>query len=259
MIGKILFIFYVICIGCAVPVSIGVKHAVKNNKLVWADSVNLLLAREIELACMMDNCIPISESIGSGTSFIIDHVGDRSIIMTAAHLCKDPKNYGQSSAGGLELTNVFEMGVIRGDTFYEFKEILYNNSLNDICIFTTTYIPGKKARIARWAPTYGDKIWSIGAPAGYFPESAKPIAHGFFSGDAQRVVNPKLMIGFYNFSMPTIPGMSGSPIYNDSGEVIGIVSAVHYRWHMISYSPTHEQIINAIEVAMIKLESQDLE
>ena len=259
MIGKILFIFYVIYLGCAVPVSIGMRHNERNNKLVWADSVNLLLARELQLACLMGNCVPISESIGSGTSFIIDHVEDKTIVMTAAHLCKNPEEYGQSGVDGVELKNILEMGVVRGDGFFESKKILYNNPINDICIFSVDAMAGYKAPIARMAPRYGDKIWSIGAPAGYFPESAKPITHGFFSGEAERAVDPTFKAGFYNFSMPTIPGMSGSPIFNDNGEVVGIVSAVHYKWHMISYSPTHKQIVEAVDIAMTKLKNQDLE
>lgn len=259
MIGNILFIFYAIWLGCAVPVAVSVKHLEKNNKLVWADSVNLLLARELQLACLMGNCIPISESVGSGTSFIIDHIEDKTIVMTAAHLCKNPEEYGQSGVDGVELKNVLEMGVVRGEMFYQSREILYNNETNDICIFSVPLMNGYKAPIARNPPEYGDKIWSIGAPAGYFPESAKPITHGFFSGDAERALDPTLNVGFYNFSMPTIPGMSGSPIFNDSGEVVGIVSAVHYKWHMISYSPTHQQIVDAVEEAITKLKNQDLE
>ena len=57
--------------------------------------------------------------------------------------------------------------------------------------------------------------------------------------------------------MPTVGGMSGSPIINESGEVVGIVSAVNVDWHMVSYSPTLEQIKDAIETATLKLESQN--
>ena len=256
MIAKFLFLFYIISLGCAIPMGIGVKHAYQQNKLVWADSVNLLAAREMELACVMDNCIPISESIGSGTSFVIDHIGEKSIIMTAAHLCQPRDGFGQSNANimGAEMVTSFEVGIIWNQQLILTNEILYNNIEDDICILTIPRIHTATARIAKDNPDYGDIVWSIGAPAAYFPESAKPITHGHFSGEASRVLFDNSMMGFYNMSMPTVQGMSGSPIFNDDGEVVGIVSAVQVDWHMICYSPTLDQIKEAIKTAYEVLE-----
>ena len=259
MITKFLFLFYIISLGCAVPIGIGVKHAYQKNKLVWADSVNLLAAREQELACVLDNCITISESIGSGTSFVIDHMKDKSIVMTAAHLCQPRTDFGQSNVNvmGAELVTNFEIGLIWNRQLVLVDEVLYNNADNDICIVTIPRIQTAEAKIAKHNPDYGDIVWSIGAPAAYFPESAKPITHGHFSGEASRMLFDNSMMGFYNMSMPTVQGMSGSPIFNDKGEVVGIVSAVQADWHMICYSPTLEQIKVAINIAYEALESKD--
>ena len=57
--------------------------------------------------------------------------------------------------------------------------------------------------------------------------------------------------------MPTVGGMSGSPIVDHRGRVIGLVSAVHSEWHLLSFSPTLEQITAAKESAVLKLSSQN--
>ncbi len=71
------------------------------------------------------------------------------------------------------------------------------------------------------------------------------------------MLNDSTIMGFYNMSMPTVQGMSGSPIFNDDGEVVGIVSAVQVDWHMICYSPTLEQIKEAIEAAYKVIEGTE--
>jgi S1-C subfamily serine protease len=208
----------------------------------------------------MDNCITISEASASGTGFIIDHNKDNTIVMTAAHLCESTKNVRQSSIINFEITeirNTHEMGIIKNQQLILSQQILYNDPVTDVCVFKIPRVDGEKVRIAKGAPRYGDKIWSIGAPVGFFPESSKPLVSGHYAGGAERSMKNDPSLGFYNFSMPTVPGMSGSPIFNNNGEVIGIVSAVHSDWHMICFSPTHDQIIKAIEAAKIALKNQE--
>jgi S1-C subfamily serine protease len=79
------------------------------------------------------------------------------------------------------------------------------------------------------------------------PDSAKPISRGVFSGEAIRRHPMTDPTAFATYSMPTVQGMSGSPIMDSQGRVIGIVSAVHSDWHMVSFSPTLDQIKWAID------------
>ena len=260
MISNFLFFSYLVFMSCSIPLSIGLQHSYKKNKLAWADSVVFVATRRIQLVCANDSdmCMPVDQNFGAGTSFVIDKYDGNSMIMTAAHLCYDYSgDYPQSVMDGLAtLRSKFDMSIIVGEEMTIVDNILVLDIKNDICIFTVPVDVGREMPISRSNPRYGDVVWSIGAPAGYFPESAKPITRGIFSGEARRAYEDGTTIEFFNFSMPTVGGMSGSPIINESGEVVGIVSAVNVDWHMVSYSPTLEQIKDAIETATLKLKSQ---
>ncbi len=246
MLTNIFFYCYMIFLGCAIPVSIGVKHGMKNEKLEWADSVMFIVSREMQLLCFDNNCAPVDESIGVGTSFIIDIQQDKTTLMTAAHLCEPRTTIDEAPLEIMGLFETkFEMAVIHREDMIEVSDIIYFDRETDICIFTVPEMIGRELKISKTDPRYGDGVWSIGAPTGYFPQSAKPITRGLFSGRALRTDKDGNYIEFFNFNMPTIGGMSGSPIINKKGEVVGMVSAVNQDWHLISYSPTLYQILKA--------------
>ena len=55
-----------------------------------------------------------------------------------------------------------------------------------------------------------------------------PLVEGYYSG-----YTSTQMI----FTCPAIGGSSGSPIFNKTGELVGMVSAVHTRYPIVSMSP----------------------
>ena len=256
MITNFLFVCYMIFMSCSLPVSIGLQTAYKSHKLAWADSVIYVATRQMHLVCIEEQCMPVDQSYGAGTSFVIDKVDGKSILMTAAHLCY-PYNAGQQSPlselGILETR--FDLSIVLGESLLIVQEILVLDVENDICVFSVPVDIGREMPISRKDPRYGDNVWTIGAPAGYFPESAKPITRGTFSGEAERRMENGSLNPFFNFTMPAVGGMSGSPIINEHGEVVGIVSAVNSDWHLISFSPTLDQIKDSIDLAMEKLNS----
>lgn len=254
MFSNILFLLYVVFISCAVPVSIGINHSYKKNKSIWAHSIFYVATRQVELLCLEPtSCFPVSEKFGAGTSFVIDYIDNSTIMMSAAHLCEP---YYAPDPVGLELNlpleTKFELGISQGEYLLLVENILFLDTDADICVFSVPVLLGVKLDFADKSPNYGENVWSIGAPTGYFPETAKPITQGLFSGDAERRIEGGEYFPFSNFNMPTVPGMSGSPIINENGQVVGLVSAVNYEWHMISYSPTLEQLQNAKHQAIEK-------
>ena len=259
MISNFLFFSYLVFMSCSIPLSVGLQHSYKKSKTAWAASVVYVATRSTQALCVSDTnmCIPLEQSYGAGTSFVIDKIDEHTVIMTAAHLCYAYREIPpQSIMDGLgTIDTKFEMGIVIEEELFPVNNILFLDIQNDICISVPVNI-GREMPISRSNPRYGDNVWSVGAPAGYFPESAKPITRGMFSGEAKRISPDGTDIEFFNFSMPTIGGMSGSPIINQSGELVGIVSAVNTDWHMISYSPTLNQIKEAIKTAILKLESQ---
>ena len=261
MFSNILFLLYLVFIGCAIPISVGINHGYKTNKINWAHSVYYLTTRQAQLVCIDDeNCIPIGESYGAGTSFVLEYIGHNTIMMTAAHLCREyevPVDEMFKDMPNIETK--FEVGIFLEGYVLVIQDILYVDEQTDICVFSVPELLGVPSEFAKRSPRYGDTVWSIGAPAGYFPPSAKPITQGMFSGEAERALGEDYYIAFSNFNMPTIPGMSGSPIFNKNGDVVGLVSAVNVQWHMISYSPTLAQLKKAEEEAIAKFKLSLLE
>lgn len=242
--------------SCSLPISIGIQHAYKNHKLGWADSVVFVATRQLRLLCVEEQCVPLGQSIGAGTSFVIDKIDGQTIMMTAAHLCYALERQPQSLSDGIgNLETIFDLSIVIGDSMMIVEKVLVIDVENDICIFSVPINIGREMPIANRDPAYGDRVWSIGAPAGYFPDSAKPITQGIFSGEAERRYPDGTRENFFNFSMATVGGMSGSPIISNNGELVGIVSAVNSEWHMISFSPTLDQIKESIAIAMERLNS----
>lgn len=266
MISNILFIIYLSFMSCSIPMSIGIKYGYESSKLVWADSVMLVATRETQNACSVtegvETCIPIGSVYGSGTAFVIDTVGENTVFMTAAHLCSrrsvNEDQYPTSSGEtGLTEKITYEFGIIMGENIALVNNVLFYDEVDDICVFAIPALIGKQPlKMAKNVPNYGDDVWTIGAPVGYFTNTAKPITRGSYSGDSYRIVLG-FNVSYSNYTMPTVGGMSGSPIVDHRGRVIGLVSAVHSEWHLLSFSPTLEQITAAKESAVLKLSSQN--
>lgn len=259
MFSNILFLFYLIFISCAVPVSVGINHSYKKDKSMWARSVFYVATRQTEQLCLGDeNCFLVADSFGAGTSFVIGYNDNVTIMMSVAHLCEPAILTAKKGAIESLPTEIkFQIGIIQGERLLLVNDILFIDNKSDVCVFTVPVLLGGGLDLAIKSPKYGEQVWSIGAPVGYFPETAKPITHGLYSGSAEKLLEDGKYLPFSNFNMPTVPGMSGSPIINKNGKVVGLVSAVSHDWHMISYSPTLEQIKLAKEMAFKKIKSKD--
>lgn len=257
MISTFLFNLYFVSTVLAVPIGIGAKIGTDRNKEVWSQSVFQIVNRIQEQICIGAMCTSVGEGFASGTAFVIGYSEDRTVFMSAAHLCNQYDVWESNPDNITQTLRSSHMYIAHDKKLYEAgKTILYKNTGNDICIFIVDHKLGRKLKIAKKSPKYAQQIWTIGAPAGFFPESAKPINSGYFSGKAIRYDLDDLSVEFFNFSLATKQGMSGSPIMDASGRVVGIVSAVHSEWHMICFSPTLAQIIEAHGIALQSLDPE---
>ena len=251
MIAKFLLIFYWLALGCSLPLTVGIKHAAKLNKLNWSNSVFITVVDFKQEICFEDGeCALVGRNFATGTSFIIDHREDSTIMMSAAHLCLQDRTEQSVEDQGISATLVKSATMFIDDNNQQYfvDEILFKDESTDICIYSTKRIvPHMPLRISDRVPIYGEEVWTIGAPTGFMPDSAKPISRGLFAGEAIRTHPVSDSAAFASYSMPTVQGMSGSPIMDYQGRVVGIVSAVHMDWHMISFSPTLDQIKKAID------------
>lgn len=166
---------------------------------------------------------------GSGSGVIIHHSDINTLILTAGHVCtreEEITTKGESFALDRDLTS-FKVRVVK----------IYLKS--DLCLLETVNVKMNRSisEIAHEMPNQGDRVLNLAAPLGIHGRNMLLQFEGYYSG---RQDYKKMKVDFY--TIPTKPGSSGSPIFNEDWEVIGIVSMVDLRLESLSLAATLEDI-----------------
>jgi S1-C subfamily serine protease len=166
-----------------------------------------------------------------GSGVIVKHTLKKSFILTAAHICN--KNYIAD-----ELLNPDELHVrfrLHDHNGITHKGRVYKMDIgSDLCILRTRRIhDAQPIELSGDGPYKWEKVYNLAGPMGFAGRTYVPLVEGYYSG-----FTSKQMI----FTCPAIGGSSGSPIFNRKGELVGMISAVHTRYPIVSMSP-HYHII----------------
>ncbi len=222
---KILFVLFFILSSC-------VNSAV-HNKNVFFKGTFLKIEKTVVLsACNPNNpkqCLKRTYR-SSASSFLINNKGKKSYLLTAAHVC-------YTDYGSLRLLPNFQVR----EEFYGLNHLMkkFNyrvykvNIKDDLCLVVADRIGSKPYKIALRSPSLGEQVYNIAAPVGIYEMGVVPLFKGIYSGKSY---------GKAVFSLPAAGGSSGSPILNNRGEVVGVVSAVTRGFNQIVISPTLEQV-----------------
>lgn len=193
--------------------------------------------RQIIGICSKDFCSEIPYRF-TGSAFIIGKIQEGSFAITAAHICEGKK---MKTPKGTSLTVKVNFSAV---TFQGKKYLAKALSLDsdiDICLMfikeLTTIDP---VQLARKAPRVGDKVYNIGAPAGFFEPGMVSILEGRFAGN-----DPTEPIALY--SLPAFGGSSGSMILNYKGRLLGVLHSVNWRFHHITLATTYEDTMSFIK------------
>ena len=179
----------------------------------------------------------------TGSASIIHHRGDKTFLMTAAHLIWMLPIHPMlkmllEKKGKLKWHSTYTFTDINGKK-HKLKKIIKSDKKTDLAIVAMERSSLPALPLSRKAPEVKDRLFNVAAPAGVFETNMVPFFEGRFLGYSKKHFN---MGKIALTNIPVAGGSSGSPILNCNGEIVGMVSAVHRAFHHISISPTHEQI-----------------
>lgn len=169
----------------------------------------------------------------SGSGFVVKRARHHGVyVMSAAHVC-DPGTYASMIAGGRPWHLEFS-GLTKEKEAYVMTVLEVDHD-KDICLLYAPKLERIPIKIADKRIMPGDKILNVAAPAGVLYRGAPIIIDGIYNGRNHDS-------GHDMYTMLVAGGSSGSPIMNEEGEVIGIVSMMDMRFPFIAISPAHEDV-----------------
>ncbi len=186
-------------------------------------------------------CSEESTSVASkGSSVVVNHVNNETYIASVAHICIESPPRGfvrganpQSIKSNITLT----LYDLYGNSHT--ASVIYTDIANDICIMKSPGTWGKKVVIADEMPSPGERVFNVAAPFGFWAPGMVPIFEGFYAGPDGR--------GNEFFTFPTRPGSSGSPIFNDDGELISIIHSASMMFENLGLGCKMKNLIEALE------------
>ena len=172
---------------------------------------------------------------GSGT--IIDKdVNNTATILTVGHLCHEFVTSLNKFGKERNLLKIYNNKM----EIYEAEIITYHVK-NDVCLLKVRdyihQIEKISLRTNKIIP--GEEIFNIGAPTGLFSYNMVNRFRGFYAGHIALGAQANIK-NVFNF--PAVEGSSGSPIFDDKGLLIGIVSMFSKDFNYIILSPSLSQL-----------------
>jgi S1-C subfamily serine protease len=150
--------------------------------------------------------VATNEYVSTGSGIIVNHVDEKTLILTAGHICKD---------------NTVAMKVLdHYEKEYQVITFIRSNE-DDLCILVTNFISWPAIKVSKSQPQIGDKVYNIAAPMGIHGPNMSLSFEGHYQGQ-MRLKEEKHPLDIHSVS--GMGGSSGSPIFNNKWEIIGIVS-----------------------------------
>jgi len=185
-----------------------------------------------------DSMSPVTMS-GNGSGMIIRHSREMTFILTAAHVCRDRRNYSMriTTLRGAAEISIEQRSVLTSVDYYgntHSTSVFSSDDDNDICIVVTPGLWGNPVPISSIGPEVGDLVYNVASPLGIFEPRMVPIFEGRYVGrdSGNRSY----------YTIPTGPGSSGSAILNNSGEIVGVIHSAFTDFENIAISASLDDI-----------------
>lgn len=158
---------------------------------------------------------------------------DKETIMTAGHFCEAVQESSGKISEKIQVNFINandEISVLDGGVIsrYEFSETV------DLCLIKLPRHGIVPVKIANYEKVrVGDKVTIVGAPMGLgYPNITEGyVTQKHSEGFPSPILNDKLLT-----SAPVFAGNSGGPVFNESGEVIGVLVMATTKYEHLSFS-----------------------
>lgn len=121
--------------------------------------------------------------------------------------------------------------------------------VNDLALLQLDGVRGAPLRIARRPPAPGSPVVAFGNPEGY----GLSLIEGIFNGYAEKGLVDRMLL-----SMPLNPGMSGGPILDAAGDVIGTNVAVERESNSLSFGVPAAKLAALLRAPALALDARSL-
>ena len=163
------------------------------------------------------NCLPVpvlkNRVSGTGSGVIVGTRDGKSLVVTAGHVCNGTEPVVPATE---TLSMQYNMELVSGYGNEAVGTIISLDLINDLCLVIADDYLGPPLAVGAEEPILHEKIYTMASPLGLAAPLAVPIFDGYFAGSVSTL---------YIFTVPAAPGSSGSPILNEHGEIISIISA----------------------------------
>jgi S1-C subfamily serine protease len=197
--------------------------------------------------CTEDKCERAQINAFSGSGAAVLRLQEGTLILTAEHIC----NRLNQTETINDYTISFHMKIIdyQGNS-YENIEMVDSQSEHDICLvlIKEKFLP--PVPVSQQSPRVGERVYNLAAPLGIFSEGMVPTFEGFYSGNARP--------GVSLYTIPVQGGSSGSPIFNDRFQLIGVVHSKFGGIENISLSVSFQILYDFLQKYQNRLSLKEI-
>ena len=174
--------------------------------------------------------------MGSGS--VILSQKDDVFILTAGHVCAPEPILERHLRTG---DPILYVAISQTGSEYPAQPIKIHEK-NDLCILRTEGLSATPLPISDEYPEKGEKYFNMASPNGIFGGGVVPIFEGFYSGNLLTRTGT-----FYDiYTIPVQLGSSGSPIFNQNQEIVGVVSRRFRRFEHLTMAVKYEKTYNFV-------------